>query len=198
MRAARQLLCAAAALAGLAALTAPAGATTLIRAGLDRLVEQNEAVVVGEVRDARSYWNEDRSLILTDVRIRTSEVIKGDFRRSDLTLTLLGGTVDDQSVTVIGNAELAPGKTYLLFLHHNDLPGAPGALTVRHFSQGVFEVVKARDGLRAISQATAHPLQADALGFVDPPGKAQGLLLPAMIQSIREIARRQSGKEVQP
>jgi hypothetical protein len=198
MQAVRRLLYAAMILGVAAEIATPASATTLVRASLDRLVEQNEAIVIGEVRDARSYWNEEGTLILTDVHIKTSEVLKGDLRKSDLTLTLLGGKVGDQTVWIVGNAELAPGKKYLLFLNRNDIPGAPGSLTVRHYSQGVFEIVRARDGLRAISQANAHPLQADALGFVDPPGEAKGLPLETMIRSIREMAGRQSpGKEVQ-
>jgi hypothetical protein len=69
--------------------------------------------------------------------------------------------------------------------------------TVRDHSQGVFEVVKGRDGLRAISEANRHPLYPDALGFVDPPGGAKGLLLDDMVRSIRAIAGRDSRQEVQ-
>lgn len=173
-----------------AGAVAPASATTLIRQSLDNLVVANRTVVVGEVLDAHSFWNEEGTFILTEVRVRATEVLKGDPKDSEFTVTLMGGTVGDLTTLIIGGAELIPGKPYVLFLDEEDLPGVKGIRTVPYHSQGVFEVVKARDGVRAISQANRHPLHPDALGFVDPPGGAQGLLLDKMIQSVREIADR--------
>lgn len=194
MRSAVRLLCSAVALAVAAGITAPAGATTLVRADLERLVKSNGTIVVGEVREAYSYWNEAGTFILTDVRISASEVLKGDPRESEITLTILGGTVGDLTTLIVGGAELLPGKQYVLFLEEDDLPGVRGVRTVRDHSQGVFDVVRARDGMRAISQAIRHPLHPDALGFVDPPGGAQGMQLDAMIQSVREITGRQGAR----
>ena len=188
MKARRRLLCAAVALA-LAA--APSGATTLIRASLPGLVADNGTIVVGEVVDSHSYWNEPHTFILTDVRIRTDEVLKGDPKDTDFTVTILGGTVDDLTTLIVGGAELVPGKSYVLFLQEDDLPGVRNVRTVREHSQGVFDVVRARDGVRAISQANRHPLYPDALGFVDPPGGAKGVLLDDLVRSIREINTRQ-------
>ena len=70
------------ALAAAALLAAPAGATTLMRAGLDELVRGNETIVQGKVVEIHSYWNADHSFILTDVRVRPNEVFKGGVRRS--------------------------------------------------------------------------------------------------------------------
>ncbi|HWM95178.1 MAG TPA: hypothetical protein VN493_30770 [Thermoanaerobaculia bacterium] len=170
---------------------APSSATTLVRAGLESLVAGNEKVVVAEVREAHSYWNEEQTSILTDVRLEATEVLKGDPRDTEITVTILGGSVGDLTELIVGGAELIPGKSYVLFLNEDGLPGVQRVLTVREHSQGVFEVVRARDGYRAISQANRHPLVPDALGFVDPPGGAKGLLLNDMIGSIREFAGRQ-------
>ena len=69
-----------------ASVVAPAGATTLIRESLDELVRSNRTIVVGEVVDARSYWNSDGTFILTDVRIAAhysyadARAEHGDFR----------------------------------------------------------------------------------------------------------------------
>ncbi len=182
-------------LAMTAGAVAPSSASTLIRQSLDGLVASNATVVVGEVLDAHSYWNETETFILTDVRVKATDVLKGDPRDTVFTVTLMGGSVGDLTALIVAGAELVPGKPYLLFLDEGDLPGAPGARTVVDHSQGVFEVVKARDGLRAISQANRHPLHPDALGFVDPPGGAKGLLLDAMIRSIRSIADRQDARK---
>ncbi|HEX6865498.1 MAG TPA: hypothetical protein VF414_21905 [Thermoanaerobaculia bacterium] len=174
---------------------APSSATTLIRQSLVGLVAGNATIVVGEVLDAHSYWNEDHTFILTDVRVRATEVLRGDPGDTDFTVTLMGGTVDDLTTIIVAGAELLPGKSYVMFLNDDDLPGVKAVRTVRHHSQGVFEIVKARDGVRAISQAQKHPLHPDALGFVDPPGGAKGLLLDNMKKSVREIAARQGARQ---
>lgn len=190
---ARRLLCGALALA-MAAAAAPSSATTLIRQNLDRLVAGSSTVVVGEVLDSHSYWNEEGTFILTDVRLRATDVLKGDPLDTDLTVTLLGGTVGDLTTLIVAGAELLPGKSYVVFLGNGDLPGVRGARTVGFHAQGVFDIVKARDGVRAISQANRHPLHPDALGFVDPPGGAKGLLLADMVRSVRETAARQGSR----
>jgi len=172
----------------------PSSASTLLRQSLDGLVAGNATIVVGQVLDAHSYWNEEGTFILTDFRIKATDVLKGDPKDTDFTVTLMGGSVGDLTTLIVGGAELIPGEPYVLFLTEGDLPGVQGVRTVRDHSQGVFEVVKARDGLRAISQANRHPLYPDALGFVDPPGGAKGLLLDDMVRSIREAVGRQNAR----
>lgn len=189
---------------GLAALlvslaVAPAGATTLIRQGLDRLVAGNTTIVVGEVLDTSSYWNADGTFILTDVRIATQEILKGNVKDREIVVTIMGGTVLDLTTLIVGGAELAPGKAYVLFLDQGDLPGAKRARTVRHHSQGVFEIVQARDGLRAVSQASRQPLAPDAKGSTEAPGGRLGVPFDTLRQSIRELVRnsRDARPEVQ-
>ncbi|HEX9731299.1 MAG TPA: hypothetical protein VGG06_04840, partial [Thermoanaerobaculia bacterium] len=171
-----------------AVLAAPASATTLIRASLDHLTDGNGTVVVGEVVDAYSYWNEDGTFILTDVRVAVNERLKGKLDDGELTVTIMGGTVGDLTTLIVGGAELIPDHSYVLFLDEEDLPGARGVRTVRDHCQGVFEVEIAEDGLRAVSQANGHPLLPDASGAFDAPGGAEGFPLEAMIETIRERA----------
>lgn len=179
------------ALAFAAVLTAPASASTFIRQSLDDLVASNEAVVVGEVVDTRSYWNSDGSFILTDVRIVPSQVLKGKLEKRELTVTIMGGTVADLTTLIVGGAELIQGNSYVLFLNHNDLPGTKAVRTVRDHGQGVFDIRLAKDGrLRAISQANRHPLLPDAKGISEAPGGKDGIPLDNLIQSIRELAGR--------
>lgn len=195
---AKRLLRCAMAMAMIAGVASSAGATTLIRASLDDLVTTNDTIVVGEVLDAFSYWNEEGTFILTDVRLAVVEVLKGRVRDRELTVTLMGGTVGELTTLIVGGAELAPERSYVLFLNGEDLPGVKGARTVRDHCQGAFDVVKAEDGLRAVSQASRHPLAPDALGKAEAPGGVEGIPFGAMIQSIREIAdgHRGTRKEV--
>jgi len=179
--------------AALGALAAsPAGATTLVRAGLDAMTASSGTIVHGEVLGARSYWNADHTFILTDVRIAPREVLKGS-AGSELTLTLLGGSVGDRTVMVVGGAELRPGQAYVVFVGEDDLPGRVGVQTVPGHAQGVFEVQKGADGgWRAVSQANDHSMVPDALGRTEVPGGREGLALPALLDTIRQAVAREA------
>jgi hypothetical protein len=195
MRPAQKLLRGALALAIAAGAAAPSSATTLLRQSLDDLVAGNGTVVLGEVLDTRSYWNAEGTFILTDVRVAAQEILKGRAKERELTFTILGGTVGDKTVLIVGGPELIRGSSYMLFLDEEDLPGAPGARTVRDHSQGIFDVKIAKDGLRAISQASRHPLVPDARGSSVAPGGKEGLPLASMMQTVRELVDR-SRREV--
>jgi len=183
----RRVLCGAMAVAIAASLAVPASATTLRRMGLEELVASNKTVVVGQVVDARSYWNKDKTFIMTDVRIAVNEVVKGN-AQNEVKVTLMGGRVGDLTTLIVGGAELIPGKSYLLFLNEENLPGMR-AQTVRDLCQGAFDLVIGKDGLRAVSQANRHPLVPDRLGYIDAPGGVEGTPFNAMVQSIRQLAR---------
>lgn len=175
-------------------ITVPLAATTLVREGLDELVAGNQRVVVGKVIDAVSYWNQDKTFILTDVRIAPDETLKGE-RRSALTVTLLGGRVGDLTTLIVGGAELIPGRSYVLFLNPETLPGGRRALTIPDHCQGVFEITARQGELRAVSQATRQALVPDRSGRSDAPGGAEGLALESLLENLRSTVKRQ---EVRP
>jgi hypothetical protein len=164
-------------------LATSAGATTLVRQGLETLAGQNAMIVQGRVLDIHSYWNDDRGFILTDVRLRPTQVLKGERPEGDITFTVMGGTVGDITTLVIGNPELVPGSHYVLFLNRESLPGAATRLTVRDLVQGAFDVVQGR----AISQAIHHGLVPDAAGKTEPPGGEEGIALDEMTRQIHQI-----------
>lgn len=166
----------------------PASATTLIRQGLDRLTAANEAVVYGRVLDIHSYWNSDHNMILTDVRVLPSQVLKGDRAAREISFTLLGGTVGEITTLVIGGPELVPGSEYILFLNRERLHGDRTVLTVRDLVQGAFEVADLGAGRRAYSQALTHGLLPDADGLSDPPGGVEGLAVDEMLTQVRRLA----------
>jgi hypothetical protein len=166
----------------------PAGATTLIRQGLDKLTAGNEAVVYGRVLDIHSYWNTDHDMIMTDVRVRASEVLKGDRAAREISFTLLGGTVGDITTLVIGGPDLVPGSEYVLFLNRERLHGDHSVLTVRDLVQGAFEVTDLGAGRRVYSQALNHGLLPDANGLSEPPGGVQGFAVDEMLTQVRRLA----------
>jgi hypothetical protein len=194
MNVVKGLLRGAMALALVASAVAPASATTLIRESLDGLVAGNRAIVVGEVVDASSYWNEDHSFILTDVRVAVHEAIKGNVKDREITVTIMGGRVGEITTLIVGGPELIPGNSYVLFLNEENLPGAERALTVRDLCQGTFDVSIGSGGLRAISQANRQPLLPDARGSFEAEGGAEGFPMSSLIQSIRDMVGRDAAR----
>jgi len=179
---------------------ASAGATTLVRASLEDLTANNDTIVVGEVLGASSYWNWEGTFILTDVRVAPSDVLKGRVDGRELTVTLMGGTVDDLASVVVGTAQLVPGQSYVLFLDRDDLPGAAGVTTVRTHGQGAFDLLEGEGGaVRAVSQANRLTLMADRQGRTEALGGAKGIPLQEFKDSIREAVRRGAApQEVKP
>lgn len=167
-------------LGALLTLAVPASATSLVRRGIEALTLDSETIVQGSVVDIHSYWNASHTLILTDVRLRPSKFFKGE-AVEDVILTVMGGTVGGTTTLILGGPELAPGREYVLFLSHGDLPGAPARLTVRDLCQGAFAVRKDR----AFSAALGEPLLPDAQGLTDVPGGVEGLSLETLAQLIR-------------
>jgi hypothetical protein len=173
-----------------------ASATTLVRQSLGELVSTHQTIVVGEVLEANSYWNPDHTFILTDLRIGITDAVKGDQGADVITVTLLGGSVDDLTTLIVGGAKLELGRSYLLFLNLEGLPGNLRALTVREHVQGAFDVNPGRGGdLVAQSQATRHPLQGDERGIRRPVGGDDGMPLDRLLTLIRTIDRREAGRK---
>lgn len=166
----------------------PAAATTLMRAGLEKLTADNQLIVQGRVLDTRSYWNDDHTFIFTDIRVTTDDVLKGPSRTSEVTFTLMGGTVGDITTLIIGGPEIVPGSEYVFFLGRADLPGGISRLTVRDHSQGVFNVIVDRAGRRVVSQAIHDPLVPDENGVDTVPGGEQGMPLDQLVREVRALS----------
>jgi hypothetical protein len=173
----------------------PAGASSFGRLGIEDLVAGNELIVTGEVLETHSYWTEPGTLILTEVRFAVSEVLKGEPGASEIKVTLPGGRIGDRANVVVGGADLAPERSYLLFLRRGDLPGAKGVRMVADFGQGAFEIRLGKGGLRAVSQATRDTLIANAIGDSSPLGGADGLSLDALRSSVHDLVGRGGRKE---
>lgn len=170
-----------------AAAFLPAAATSLIRADLPLLVAENAMIVRGEVVSVESYWNEEGTFILSDVRVAVDETFKGP-RQREVVITVMGGTVGDLSTVIVAGPEIEVGKRYLLMLNREDLPGRHSVMTVRDLSQGIFDVVDGPEGDWAINQAVHHELLPDKSGSVEPAGGFSGISLENLGRTIRQLA----------
>lgn len=171
-----------------ATVVMPAGATSIRRASLDRLVAENAIVVVGRVVDVYSHWNAEGTFILSDVRVVVDDALKGDAGQREFVFTAMGGTVGDLSTIIVGGPEIEVGRKYLLFLNQEDVPGLSKTLMVRDLSQGIFDVVETSKGPWATNQSVRHGLVPDATGSVVPPGGMRGTSLATMSRDIRRLA----------
>ena len=169
-----------------AAAVAPASATSIKRVSLDRLVADNELVVVGHVLDIYSHWNSDGTFILSDVRIVVDDALKGDAGQREFTFTAMGGTVGDKSIVIVGGPDIEVGKPYMLFLSRQDVPGLQNALSIRDLSMGIFDITDTPRGRLAVNQSVRHGLLPDASGNFEPPGGFQGTPLTTLSRQIRK------------
>lgn len=127
----------------LAALTTTSAVATQIEhRTLERLSSEAGLVVQGRVTGTRSFWNEERTRILTEIEISVDRSYKG--RAPDTVRVLqMGGTVDGVKMTVHGALQWQPDAEVLVFLE----PSLPSRYRVSGFSQGRFDLERdARTG----------------------------------------------------
>jgi len=98
------------------------------------LAREADAIVVGRVQAANSYWSADHTLILTDYIIQTAENLKG-VAPATLRLTAEGGEVGDIGLVVSDEIKLERHARYALFLKNTAgrftvLKGAVGAQSI--------------------------------------------------------------------
>ena len=95
--------------------TGSASATTFEPRDFDALSLEAEQIVIGTARTAVSRRSGVREIV-TDYRFDNLEIVKGRVPGASLTLTLLGGTVGADSLTVVGAPTFKSGVRYLVFV----------------------------------------------------------------------------------
>lgn len=102
-----------AAVAALAAL--PLSASTFIAMDEGELLASSEAVVEGRVLDVRSYWNEDRTAIVSEARVLVDDIVAGE-APNVLVVKTFGGKVGDLEIVAHGFPRFESGGQVLLYL----------------------------------------------------------------------------------
>lgn len=185
MRLRQNSLWLAAALLTLSLATAPIFALSMERLSLEHLATKNSTILTGTIVDAYSYWNADGTWIVTDFKVSPQEMIKGDVKAPELTITMLGGTVGETTVLIPGAPSLEIGTSYLLFVRQEDLPGAPKSQVLATYTQSVFDIVPDKSGAIAISQAKDVHLFPDVDGKTEVAGGVAGMSLESLKNTIR-------------
>lgn len=131
-------------------------------------------VVVAVVEEARSRWNEQHTLIVTDYGLRIEDRLKGDAPER-VTLSVPGGTVGEETHGTSLSTFLETGARYLLFLGDLDRPTftpvTGGWQGVFPESGGGFDKTL-RAARELVAEVEAHPRPSDTAWLVraEDPG----------------------------
>lgn len=115
-------------------------ATTVERLGLEELAKRANAIVVGTVTGARTYWSAGGKLILTEYTIEVDETVKGNSGRT-ISVTTIGGRIGDIELHVSGMPSFQKGENAVVFVETS------GAYqTVLGLEQGKFTLTNGEIG----------------------------------------------------
>lgn len=168
----------------------PVTATTVVRMNLEEMAAQSPSIVHGTVVSTESKWNEERSLILTDVRIRVLDTVKGE-TATEVVVQQPGGVVGNIKVDVPGMSIFRPGDEVVLFL----APGGRGNLHVNGLTQGRFDVIKDPTtgertvrGLTPEQMARLVPVGTLSHGADGPPVQKESVPLDEFLDGVRRLS----------
>jgi hypothetical protein len=140
-----------------------ASATTVVPMNLDDMAKASPDIVHGTVVATASHWNEDKTLIVTDVRIRVEDTLKGN-AGGEITVTQPGGVVGALRVEIPGVTAFRQDQEAVLFLG----PQKNGNYAVTGLMQGQFDVVtdaktgQRTDRARSFRREARHGQQSSA------------------------------------
>jgi len=148
------------AVAGAALTLVGTARASLARAvGLQELTARSEHVLLAELLDAESVWEQigRRRHIVTYTRVRPLDVLAGtDPKQSELLVRTLGGTVGELGELVHGEAILSVGSRNVLFV----MP-VRGVLAVTAMAQGHYPLKRDKAGAERLSRS---PQASELLG----------------------------------
>ena len=105
-------------------------------ASLEDLSRTSTAIVLGKTQQSRSFWNDDRSQILTEITLRVEQTLKGG-TVTETVITVPGGRVGNAMYEVSDMPVFAEGEEVLVFLW--DHPS--GIRLVTGGTQGKLEIM---------------------------------------------------------
>lgn len=159
-----------------------ADAATLLALDLPALVHKSDYIVVANAEAESSRYRTQDRLIVTDVRLRVIDSLKGAARAGEaLVVTHLGGTVDRVGLSVPGEASFPAGRSAIVFLRRID----SGVLQVVGMSQGVLPIDGTGNAARVSSATSASLVQRGADGALHDAADA----VPSAT-SLREVLAR--------
>ena len=117
--------------------TSTVGAVSFEPRDFDALATEADQVVIGTAVATNSRRTGTREIV-TDYRFTDLEIVKGTVVTTSLTLTMLGGTVGTDTLTVAGAPTFKKGFRYLVFIAGNGSVMFP----LVGVQQGIFQIRK--------------------------------------------------------
>jgi hypothetical protein len=168
----------------LVAAALPGAASTFLARTSEELVADSSAVVAGHVVSVESFWNDDHSLILTEIVFEVERSVVGHAPRY-VTVQTAGGTVDGYTVVAHGFPVFREGERALLFVTPS---GTAERFRVTGYQQGHYRVVRNRQGEDiAVPTVDSGAYLAGPSGRLIPAPRAQRL--SDLEQQLRDVAR---------
>ena len=123
----------------------------MIKIPLKQLVNESEAIVIGRVQSVRCELSLDKRLILTIVKVRVRESIRGHLMVQDLILEVPGGTMGDLSLKVTDMPVFHEKEEILIFLRSiKNIADTRHSFTVAQNTFSSFEVYGKAQGMYSV------------------------------------------------
>ena len=119
---------------------AAASATTIKPISFEEKVQHADRIIQCEVVDKKSRWNDDHTMIVTDITLKVTAALKGPIPKQNITITVAGGEIpeEDQAIIVSDAPEFEIGDEKVLFLLDDKTLYCP----VLGWKQGTYKVFK--------------------------------------------------------
>jgi hypothetical protein len=108
---------------------------------LPQLTDQSSVIIGGKVLSKDSWWNSDKTLIFTTVKVRVDESLKGVVSPDDtISIMVPGGEIDGVGLGVEHAAQFEVGEEVILFLR----PAEDSHYVVTAWEQGKLTIIDDR------------------------------------------------------
>jgi len=160
----------------------PVSASTFAAMSDEALVAGSQAVIVGEIDQVYSFWNEDGTAVMTDAVVHVDRVLAGS-APAQVTVRTFGGQVGDFRLEADGFPTFQRGEHTVLFL----AAGTDGTYRVTGYQLGQYRIRRGADGVATAFPALDHGVRLMfADGTAAPAPKA--LPLEALANRVRRLA----------
>ena len=130
-------------LAGFAAISGPAAATTLLKLPFSEVARAADGVVSGIVAEIQSRRSQS-GIIYSYVTLEDLEVLQGRYGGQTFTLRIEGGEVDGETQVVEGAPRFREGERVIVFVDGNGEQIVP----IVGWEQGLFRVIEIPSSVR--------------------------------------------------
>lgn len=83
---------------------------------LIEMVKESDLIIEGTVSKIQSQWNNEKTMIYTDVEITVKQIEKGIIRKPSITIRLIGGRIESIAMIALGSPAFKKDESVFLFL----------------------------------------------------------------------------------